>query len=131
MYIISEYFSTLNWYLGITSCVLYYRLVDIFCTTIVIYIFLTLNNSQQDDNYKEEECNVKKNSVYFICISICWLYLITLKKNKIKINNLWLDAMNRQYTKDLGKYMLLTNLIFQTTSHVLIYRPWHIHVHKR
>jgi hypothetical protein len=43
--------------------------------------------------------------------------------NKIKINNIWLDAMNRQYTNDLAKYMLLTNLIFQTTSHVLIYRP--------
>jgi hypothetical protein len=35
-----------------------------------------------------------------------------LKEKQIKINNIWLDAMNRQYTNDLAKYMLLTAVSF-------------------
>ena len=38
---------------------------------------LTLNDSQQNDNDKEEECDIKQNPGYFIWITVSWFYLIT------------------------------------------------------
>ena len=37
----------------------------------------TLNDGQQDDNDKEEECDVEKDSETFRGVAVCWLNLIT------------------------------------------------------
>ena len=82
---------------------------------------LTLDDSQQDNDDKEEECDVKEDPVHFIRISCSWIYLITYTSassyTNIQMEYITLkqseSEQNSQYSSDKEVAEILLDFILR------------------